>query len=127
MVIAVVRRVFNLSAGFNLDENFYTSVCCAELARLMKIENLIRYAPRAVGRKPSARQGEARLRGQERNNYSENTPLGSIMNANPGCAGESGVITRQYFGKLQFSQRSNTLPEVCASCDAVDANDSRYC
>jgi len=41
MVIAVVRRVFNLSAGFNLDENFYTSVCCAELARLMKIENLI--------------------------------------------------------------------------------------
>ena len=30
---------------------------------LMKIENIIRYAPRAVGLKPSARQGEARLRG----------------------------------------------------------------
>ena len=29
----------------------------------MEIENLIRYAPRAVGLKPSAMQGEARLRG----------------------------------------------------------------
>jgi hypothetical protein len=32
----------------------------------MEIENLIRYAPRAVGLKPSAMQGEARLRGRER-------------------------------------------------------------
>ena len=30
---------------------------------LVKIENLIRYTERAVGLKPSARQGEARLRG----------------------------------------------------------------
>jgi hypothetical protein len=30
---------------------------------LMEIENLIRYTPRAVGLKPSAIQGEARLRG----------------------------------------------------------------
>jgi|YNPBryulayer2012_1023412.scaffolds.fasta_scaffold07263_4 hypothetical protein len=37
----------------------------------MEIEHLIRYAPRAVGLKPSAMQGEARLRGQERNNYSK--------------------------------------------------------
>ena len=29
----------------------------------MEIENIIRYAPRAVGLKPSAMQGEARLRG----------------------------------------------------------------
>jgi len=29
----------------------------------MEIENLIRYAERAVGLKPSASQGEARLRG----------------------------------------------------------------
>jgi len=29
----------------------------------MEIENLIRYAPRAVGLKPSAIQGETRLRG----------------------------------------------------------------
>jgi hypothetical protein len=32
----------------------------------MEIENLIRYAPRAVGLKPSAMRGEARLRGRER-------------------------------------------------------------
>jgi hypothetical protein len=37
----------------------------------MEIEHLIRYAPLAVGLKPSARQGEARLRGLERNNYSK--------------------------------------------------------
>jgi hypothetical protein len=30
---------------------------------LMEIENLIRYTERAVGLKPSASQGEARLRG----------------------------------------------------------------
>jgi hypothetical protein len=33
----------------------------------MKIENMNRYASRAVGLKPSAMQGEARLRGLERN------------------------------------------------------------
>jgi hypothetical protein len=32
----------------------------------MKIEHFIRYAPRAVGLKPSASQGEARLRGLTR-------------------------------------------------------------
>jgi hypothetical protein len=37
----------------------------------MEIENLIRYAPRAVGLKPSAMQDEARLRGLWRNNYSK--------------------------------------------------------
>ena len=37
----------------------------------MEIENIIRYAPRAVGLKASAMQGEARLRGLERNNYSK--------------------------------------------------------
>jgi hypothetical protein len=40
---------------------------------LMKIENIIRYAPRAVGLKPSARQGEARLRGLYRIIYSKTT------------------------------------------------------
>jgi hypothetical protein len=33
------------------------------LRTLMEIENLIRYSPLAVGLKPSAIQGEARLRG----------------------------------------------------------------
>jgi glutamate mutase epsilon subunit len=35
----------------------------------MKIENMNRYASRAVGLKPSAMQSEARLRGLERNNH----------------------------------------------------------
>jgi hypothetical protein len=34
---------------------------------------IIRYAPRAVGLKPSAMRGEARLRGLRRNNYSKTT------------------------------------------------------
>ena len=38
---------------------------------LMEIEHLIRYAPLAVGLKPSARQGEARLRGLYRIIYSK--------------------------------------------------------
>jgi hypothetical protein len=38
---------------------------------MMEIENLIRYAPLAVGLKPSAMKGEARLRGLWRNNYSK--------------------------------------------------------
>jgi homogentisate 1,2-dioxygenase len=37
----------------------------------MEIENLIRYAERAVGLKPSASQGEARLRGLYRIIYSK--------------------------------------------------------
>ena len=43
---------------------------------LMKIENTIRYAPRAVGLKPSARQGEARLRGLYRIIYSKTIYFG---------------------------------------------------
>ena len=39
--------------------------------RFMKIEHLFRYPARAVGLKPSARQGKARLRGLYRNNYSK--------------------------------------------------------
>ena len=37
----------------------------------MEIENLFRYPALAVGLKPSASQGEARLRGLWRNNYSK--------------------------------------------------------
>ena len=44
---------------------------------LMEIENLIRCAPLVVGLKPSAKQGEARLRGRERNNYSKTIIPGS--------------------------------------------------
>jgi len=38
---------------------------------LMEIEHLNRYAPLAVGLKPSAIQSEARLRGRERIMYSK--------------------------------------------------------
>ena len=40
---------------------------------LMEIENLFRYPALAVGLKPSAMQGEARLRGLERIIYSKTT------------------------------------------------------
>ena len=41
------------------------------VTEMMEIENLFRYTALAVGLKPSARQGEARLRGLWRNNYSK--------------------------------------------------------
>jgi len=40
---------------------------------LMEIENLFRYRALAVGLKPAASQGEARLRGLERIIYSKTT------------------------------------------------------
>jgi len=60
----------------------------------MKIEHLIRYAPRAVGLKPSARQGEARLRGLGRNNDSK-TIRSRPGKAKPACAGWSGIMTQR--------------------------------
>jgi hypothetical protein len=51
----------------------------------MEIENLIRYPALAVGLKPSARQGEARLRGLERNNYSK-IIRPRLDKAKPACA-----------------------------------------
>ena len=52
---------------------------------LMAIENLFRYPALAVGLKPSARQGEARLRGLWRNNYSK-TISPRLSRAKPACA-----------------------------------------
>jgi len=51
----------------------------------MEIENLIRYTEPAVVLKPSARQGKARLRGLERNNYSK-TVSPRPGKAKPACA-----------------------------------------
>ena len=50
-------------------ENLFRST--APAVGLMAIENLFRYPALAVGLKPSASQGEARLRGLYRNNYSK--------------------------------------------------------
>jgi len=53
---------------------------------LMEIENLIRYTAQAVGLNPSARQGEARLRGLDRIIYSK-TISPRLCEAKPACAG----------------------------------------
>ena len=50
---------------------------------------IIRYAPLAVGVNPSAMQGEARLRGLYRNNYSK-TISPRLWNAKPACTGSIG-------------------------------------
>ena len=56
---------------------------------LMVFENLLRYPALAAGLKPSARQGEARLRGLYRI-ISSTTISPRLGNAKPACAGESG-------------------------------------
>jgi hypothetical protein len=53
---------------------------------LMVFEKFIRYASLAVGLKPSARQGEARLRGLERIIFSK-TISPRLRDAKPACAG----------------------------------------
>ncbi len=58
----------------------------ARAVGLMEIENLIRYTGLAVGLKPSARQGEARLRGLYRIIYSK-TISPRLYEAKPACAG----------------------------------------
>ena len=60
----------------------------------MEIENKIRYAPRAVGLKPSAMRGEARLRGRDRNNSSKTMFL-TCWNRSCHCiAWERGRLAR---------------------------------
>jgi len=59
---ARLRECSTLSIGFNLYENCYNPVCALAVG-LMEIENLFRSTALAVGLKPSASQGEARLRG----------------------------------------------------------------
>jgi hypothetical protein len=63
---------------------------------LMEIANLFRYAALAVGLKPSANQGKARLRGLWRIMYSK-TIHPRLCEAKLACAGESGLcIQRPY-------------------------------
>jgi hypothetical protein len=61
---------------------------------LMEIENIIRYTERAVGLKPSARQGEACLRGLYRS-ISSKTIRPRLCAAKPACVGESGLFVRR--------------------------------
>ena len=57
----------------------------------MESEKYIRYAPRAIGLKPSASQGEARLRGLERIMYSK-TISPRLCKAKPACAGATLLV-----------------------------------
>ena len=68
-------------------------VLCAISPTLMEIEHLIRYAPLAVGLKPSASQGEARLRGLERIIYSRTMSVGRGAGLVPPHAHPSGRAT----------------------------------
>jgi hypothetical protein len=73
---------------------------------LMEIENIIQYAPFAVGLKPSAIQGEARLRGLWRNNYSK-TISPRLSRAKPACAGYGGLFVQR-----PSARRRRTSPPV---------------
>ena len=61
---------------------------------LMEIENLFRYTALAVGLKPSANQGKARLRGLWRI-ISSKTISPRLVKVKPACAGCSGIITQR--------------------------------
>jgi hypothetical protein len=61
---------------------------------LMEIENLFRSTALAVGLKPSASQGEARLRGLWRIIYSK-TISPRLWNAKPACAGYTGLFIQR--------------------------------
>jgi hypothetical protein len=61
-----------LAVGLMEIENLFRYPALA--VGLMEIENLIRYTERAVGLKPSAMQGEARLRGLDWTNSNVSNP-----------------------------------------------------
>jgi len=60
----------------------------------MEIENIIRYTERAVGLKPSAIQGKARLRGLYRI-ISSKTISPRLSRAKPACAGYTGLFLQR--------------------------------
>ena len=61
---------------------------------LMGIENLFRYTALAVGLKPSAMQGKARLRGLYRI-ISSKTISPRLAKAKPACAGYTGLFLQR--------------------------------
>ncbi len=64
------------------------------VTEIMEIEHLFRYPALAVGLKPSASQGKARLRGRERIIYSK-TISPRLARAKPACTGWSGLFTQR--------------------------------
>ena len=84
MKIENLFRYPALAVGLMGIENLFRYP--ARAVGLMGIENLFRYPARAVGLKPSASQGEARLRGLYRIMYSK-TISPRLSMAKPACAG----------------------------------------
>jgi len=68
--------------------------CPALAVGLMVFEQCIRSAGLAVGLKPSATGGEARLRGLYRIMYSK-TISPRLRNAKPACAGYTGLFLQR--------------------------------
>ena len=80
------------SCGLMEIEHLIRYAPCA--VGLMEIEHLFRSTALAVGLKPSARQGEARLRGLWRI-ISAKTISPWLARAKPACAGYTGVIVQR--------------------------------
>ena len=76
-------------------ENIFRSTALA--VGLMEIENIFRSTALAAGLKPSAMQGEARLRGLYRIIYSK-TISPRLWNAKPACAGYGGLFPQRPSG-----------------------------
>ena len=73
-------------------EHLFRSIALA--VGLMEIEHLFHYTALAVGLKPSASQGEARLRGLWRI-ISSKTISPRPWNAKPACAGYTGLFLQR--------------------------------
>ena len=88
----------------------------------MAIENLFRYPALAVGLKPSANQGKARLRGLYRI-ISSKTISPRLTRAKPACAGYTGLfIQRPLFRssvRTAIEQREGVTPAHPGSCGAA--------
>ena len=84
----------------------------------MAIENLFRYPALAVGLKPSANQGKARLRGLYRI-ISSKTISPRLCTAKPACAGYTGLcIQRPY--TLGYARRSPPTRNANSDGDPLD-------
>ena len=92
MEIENIIRYAPRAVGLMEIENIIRYAPCA--VGLMEIEHLIRSTARAVGLKPSAIQGEARLRGRERIIYSK-TISPRLYKAKPACAGSTGSFLQR--------------------------------
>ena len=92
MKIENLIRYTPRAVGLMEIEHLFRSIALA--VGLMEIEHLIRYTELAVGLKPSASQGEARLRGLWRIIYSK-TISPRLARAKPACAGYTRLFIQR--------------------------------